>query len=900
MAARQCRGSTQPAALAVDNVVTTCIYSSAAACDFWRQRCADNVNCNLCLAEMSNGDNALEAVASWLTTACQEALHDRFAASYLISITQGCPGISACRVAVTEGVKADGGTFIACINGSAPSGYTTFCSELMQEYSIDSKCQSCPTSVHTINAVVFATSMVGGVSAVACLAVAATIVAHRRDRVSMRDRIVVGLMMANAVYSTANAIPLNALRTSVIHYGRLAMSFDAIRFGRAWWFCGKYGLVSFELVILGASIQALLGGMSAVSARTEAATYAACCAIAALAFAVFYALCSAINADGYNLNAENEAYTNAYNHASANDDLDDDEPSVSASETYTSARDAYDNLVRDMLVVWDVVVGVAVGLWIVVRALHHYALRTLRTEEAEVARAEAADEWAATRQSAWNARRSLLETRRDAFNEVAKPLEPYIAVFVVFAAPAVIMSTPFCQNRSGAIKASGASVLDNADGNDFTYGTCDVWCEFVLAFRSLGAVAVYLLARERRAELVAVRSTWRKLCVRAMACLRCKQLPYAPLDDHQAAWHEMQELEQRSVDAAVGTNNITVVATAAASENVASWHMNESDITLVKVLGSGAFGEVWEGVKKCDGHRVAVKVMRAGAVDEDGDIVDLNADEDFRKECDALQRVSSPHLLTFYGFGTTAAGSGFIVTELMLGGSLEDVLHDTERKLPWETRMKIALQVALGMEHLHQRHMLHRDLKSANVLLDEELRAKVSDFGLSRVVRPARRQVVRSSFSGVTRLLPDGLYINNNSQKQSVLSLARIAVSFSDSGGNLTKAAGTLLWMAPEVYRGDQHYTGAVDVYSFGIVLWELATRKTPWAEELPSNQVEFIEGLNSALQKGRRPELPDTMRTEQSAFVAVMEKCWAGDPTDRPAFSKVVADLAACVRGNT
>ena len=79
--------------------------------------------------------------------------------------------------------------------------------------------------------------------------------------------------------------------------------------------------------------------------------------------------------------------------------------------------------------------------------------------------------------------------------------------------------------------------------------------------------------------------------------------------------------------------------------------------------------------------------------------------------------VNSPHLLEFIGFGTTAAGNGFIVIKLMSGGSLEDALHNPERKLPWRKRVQIGLQVAHGMEHLHQRQMLHRvrDLKSANV-----------------------------------------------------------------------------------------------------------------------------------------------------------------------------------------
>ena len=332
----------------------------------------------------------------------------------------------------------------------------------------------------------------------------------------------------------------------------------------------------------------------------------------------------------------------------------------------------------------------------------------------------------------------------------------------------------------------------------------------------------------------------------------------------------------------------------AATDNSSSWCINEHDFDKVRVLGKGAFGEVWDCLLKRDGQRVAVKIMLAGALDEDGDVVDLTADEDFHKECAALQRVDSPHLLKFFGFGTTAEGNGFIVTELMLGGALEDVLHDPNRDLAWHLRVQIGLQVALGMKHLHKRQMLHRDLKSANVLLDEKLKAKVCDFGLSRVVRPVSRQVlVRSSFTGVTRLLPhvDGIEIND---RLSSLSKTRIAVSISDVRGTMTKAAGTLLWMAPEVFRGDQNYTRAVDVYSYGIVLWELATRETPWAAELPSDHSGFFDEMNRALQQGRRPGIPDAVRAEHSAFVAVMVQCWAGDPADRPTFAEVSRDLAA------
>jgi hypothetical protein len=902
-AARQCPGFMSVSSVRMDNYVEDCFDNSAVACNFWRQRCADDVACSACISGMDNDDSSSAIAIDWSSPACRSVVQPNnagslFAATYLTAIAIGCPGISACRNAVTNCVMSYGDKCISCFNGSALPSQATFCSELSISFSIDTACQPCPVPVHTINLIVFATATVGGASAVACFAVVMTIVAHGHD-LYMRDRIVLGLILFNAVYSTANAIPLNALRTGGVDCGRFAMSFDAIRFGRAWWFFGKYGLVCFELLILSASIRAMHHDMSGLPPRAEAAMHVACFAIAALAFIVFYVLCASINADGYDASTESEAYTNAYNHASTNDDLDDIEPSFAASSTFENERNAYDNLVRHMLVAWNVLVGVAVGLWVWLRALHLHALRALRTETAAAAQAEAADEWGETRRSVWEARQHLLKARKQAFNEVAKPLEPYIAVFLLFAAPAFVMSTRFCQTHSDASATGGQSVGNVGDGEstNFSYGTCDVWCEFVLAFRSLSAVAVYLAPSERRAEIVAVRSTWRKLCTRVFECIH--QAPYARSTTTHGHEIEMNALDQQPDEN--NTDDSTVAVVVGTATDASSWHINESDITMVRRLGTGAFGEVWDCTLQPNGSRVAVKILFSGAVDEDGDLINTNADEDLHKECAALQTVNSLYLLKFYGFGITKKGNGFIVTELMLGGSLEDVLHDHDRNLQWRTRVAISLQVALGMEHLHKKNMLHRDLKSANVLLDEEFKhAKVCDFGLSRVMRPAPQHVVvRSSFTGVTRLLPSvqGIEIHDDGPS-SVMSMARIAVSFSDARGTMTKAAGTLLWMAPEVFRGDQSYTGAVDVYSFGIVMWELATRETPWVEELPSKQAQFFETINSALQTGRRPTIPEAVCAEHGAFVSVMQRCWASDPINRPPFSEAASDLATCLRG--
>lgn len=104
---------------------------------------------------------------------------------------------------------------------------------------------------------------------------------------------------------------------------------------------------------------------------------------------------------------------------------------------------------------------------------------------------------------------------------------------------------------------------------------------------------------------------------------------------------------------------------------------------------------------------------------------------------------------------------------------------------------------------------------------------------------------------------------------------------------------------APEMFRGDTNYDAKIDVYSFGIILWEIATRNEPWAAELGVGNCAtafFIE-LNAALMSGRRPTIPAAVEHHQANYVAVMRQCWAADPADRPDFVNVVSALASCLR---
>eukprot|EP00038_Savillea_parva_P029806 m.73591 g.73591 ORF g.73591 m.73591 type:complete len:1221 (+) comp8848_c0_seq1:376-4038(+) len=940
-AARQCGNF-------LNGIVTACSADTSVACSYWKQMCASNSYCSTCLQAMGNEDSAEAIFNEYSSDACAGAFSKKWTAlNYLGNIAHSCTNIGPCRRAVSQCVvdipvvnPANQQCWcVNCLNLwlNGTDSQDPCCQNVLPIFHFDDVCRPCPESVLRINTVAHLTAIVGGVSLALCLGVVATIVAHGRDRVSMRERIVIGLMMMNGVYSAANIIPLNTLHTGVNTCGQLVMPFDVIRLGRAWWFFGKYGIVSFELLIVGASIRALVRGQASMPLALEGAMHIACVAVAMLAFGTFYVLCERINATGYNSDTESTSVTNSYNHFGEDDDENDVAPNAAASQRFESGRASYDSLLQDMLLAWNVVVGVVIVLWIVLRLIYHFALRELKALLQTVATAEGQDLWATTRRSAWNARQQLVVTRRDVFAEVVTPMEPYIVLFIVFSVPAFVMSTSYCKDHSDATTMDGA-MTKTPGGNIFmsraqniavgsstlAYGACDVWCEFALAFRSMATVLVYLLpSRKRRAEFVSVCTTIQKLWARAIGSKRSMVTakPDAPEGHHQRRHHphgsgggggalETDALlaqQPAAVNVSINDEGDHVAwsgAVATTAENTPdAWHIAESNVIKDKVLGSGAFGQVWSGRLLPSNQPVAVKVLLAGSmVDEDGDSIDPNVDEDFHRECAALQRVSaSPYLITFFGFGTTEeGGNGFIVTELMDGGSLEDTLHNPNCDLPWRLRIKFATHVALGMNYLHTMHMLHRDLKSANILLDKALtQAKVCDFGMARVVRPsARPHIVYSPFTGVTRLLPPTVDINEGQNAALSLSCTSVAVDIVDERGTMTKASGTLQWMAPEVFRGDQNYGKAADVYSFGIVMWELATRKIPWKDDIANSdiRVRLFQGLNRALQTGTRPTIPDSVRTEHASFVAIMQRCWEGDPANRLAFSQVLVQLAACL----
>ena len=242
------------------------------------------------------------------------------------------------------------------------------------------------------------------------------------------------------------------------------------------------------------------------------------------------------------------------------------------------------------------------------------------------------------------------------------------------------------------------------------------------------------------------------------------------------------------------------------------------------------------------------------------------------------------NLLIFYGAGTMADNRPFMVTEYMALGSLKRVLADLDRALGWPVRIRLAAQVADGMAYLHSLKIVHRDFKSDNVLLNDELMAKVADFGTSKLVTTSRGRLVNRLENVETSFGGSG---GGDAQEQSVAFQA-----------TMTKGVGTPLWMAPELFVGRTTYGPEVDVYSFGVVMWELATRKVPWQDEIATTvYIEFFAALSEALEHGVRPRVPAEVAQTAPEFVALLQQCWTTDPAARLE-SAAVAQLLAGLAG--
>eukprot|EP00038_Savillea_parva_P010982 m.194261 g.194261 ORF g.194261 m.194261 type:complete len:1160 (-) comp19138_c0_seq1:40-3519(-) len=900
----------------LDAAIESCAVGST-SCSYWQHRCADDAVCHDCLAAMSYGESQAAIVAGSLSPSCGMVRRNASLIQLLSRTFWDCPSPSSCPARTSYCVLSNE-QCTACLNGSLPQSSET-CQALLNAsgYDVQYGCW-CPVGpLARQNSLVIATSVVGSVSVVACLVVILLIVAHRRDVTSMHARIVLGLMVTSIAFSTGNAIPANLVFETGPSCSMYVMSLNTISFVRALWIGGKFGTVCYEIFIIGASTWALTGGMRRMSIQVEAVMHLLCMIALVGAFVGFLAQ---VHEDhGYTETAMQDTVYNQFTHLDSTDDLDDDEVDAS-DKAYARGKAQYDQVLATMLFVWNGFAGGAFVGWLVFRFSHFRLLQSWHKEMEASISSERDDEWAATRRAAYRTRRMTLEYHRAAYAEVARPLEPYVFVLLCFAVPAVFMSVPYCVSRSKAeFLHYGVVGPRNVTGHNMSgsgvFATCSLWCELIISFRSLATVIVFFASQERRAELWDIRRVWSLLVARLCGC----RLGRSGASGRKHVYHamgragsnasgthiydddydvELLQPSPSSSDPAVN-HDVNTMHNTSGTTDTAAWQIAADDVELLHKRADGAFGVVWEARWSKQPHQhVAVKLLKSAITDEEGDLLDPLAEQDFVAEVAMLCRIRHVNVVEFHGCGRTATGQAFICTELMKLGSLRDLLLDNERALPWPTRFSIALQLSLGMEHLHSVPVVHRDLKSANVLVDEaengHIVTKVADFGSSRRLRPPRARVVFSAFTGTARVV-------SASDSDTTFSETGVSVDvLHDAHGTMTKAVGTPLWMAPEVFRGDTRYGGAVDVYSFGIILWEIAMRQTPWSRIAELDGMDQFLQLNDALKKGLRPEISKAVAMAHPSYVDIMQRCWAGDPADRPTFASTSTELSACLRATS
>jgi len=296
------------------------------------------------------------------------------------------------------------------------------------------------------------------------------------------------------------------------------------------------------------------------------------------------------------------------------------------------------------------------------------------------------------------------------------------------------------------------------------------------------------------------------------------------LEDTSSLFRHQQLLESSQMEVPVSPRHEDI-ATLLPPELI----IDPSCVSLTEAIGSGSYGKVYKGFYR-------EKVVAFKQLNEHN--------EQWLSEVTVMRGLSHTNIINLVGVTQNAHNAVFMALEYAENGSLDKILRTRTALLTWPQQLKWAADVAFGLKYLHSRSppVLHRDLKSPNLLLDKNLSIKITDFGSSKVL-----------FKEVSA---------NNSM------------------------LGTLNWLPPEMLSLEKPYTKQSDVYSFGVVLWEIFTGQSPWEDV---SQIEILRALDA----GERPPLPAKGCRK---FASVVQKCWANDPLQRPHLPEIV-DMLEDVR---
>jgi len=316
--------------------------------------------------------------------------------------------------------------------------------------------------------------------------------------------------------------------------------------------------------------------------------------------------------------------------------------------------------------------------------------------------------------------------------------------------------------------------------------------------------------------------------------------PYSSPSDHrvpsQVAQIMPSPMKQTAVFQGTNPNPLTLTGHQAANMPHMSphpaprrredWELDPAEVVFQNKIGVGSFGEVWRGewagidvaIKKVSNAKIGPKEVAA-----------------FREEINIMAKLRHPNILQF--FGACLEPDLCLVTQFAERSSLFHALRDKD--LTWEYAKRIIMDVARGMLYLHTRNppVVHRDIKSLNILVTKDWRGVVADFGLTKI----KEQQFLKTYCG------------------------------------------SPAWTAPEVLRGLQ-YDESADVFSFGVVLWEVLSRRPPYEGMSPNIIIGKVIPPN-----GMRPPIPDGSAPD---YVGLMTACWDDVPSRRPTFTQIIEQL--------
>lgn len=262
------------------------------------------------------------------------------------------------------------------------------------------------------------------------------------------------------------------------------------------------------------------------------------------------------------------------------------------------------------------------------------------------------------------------------------------------------------------------------------------------------------------------------------------------------------------------------------SVEIGTFSVDISKYEIKERIDSGGYAEVYLAIDKRSGEYVALKRLTSA--------INKKAIKSFIREITTMARAEHPFFLHLLGFSLQKPFT--LVSEYMKNGSLFKYRQSARgrAKLDGTRRTLIAMGISHAMSYLHSLNIIHRDLKSLNILLDDDLLPRLCDFGIAR---------------------------------------------FMDSPQPLTHAIGTPHWMAPEMLSNDYDYGPKVDVYSFAMILYELLTDEVPWKNVRPEIMMKQV------LYEKSRPKLPKNTPEQMKIMI---QMCWAHDPENRPDFSEI------------